>query len=147
MYALIYEVASICATCTMAKDCRLDHVKPTERRLYKKACSTRLGPIHSALASLRRDNDLYTSEAQAAGIGWTGWFEIMVIDTDKLQPLWSPAEHAAYKLGGLEGVQRLQKGLAVEKRAIERARVRAEKAANKPARARQKRLDKALGIT
>lgn len=127
-YALLAEHAE-CGEptpCEYAHLCNTLHSKRREWRFEK--FSSKLGTIHGHMSRITRDITKYPAKF-ANGWGLTGDLRIMVVDSDKLEPLWGDAEHAAYKLGGIEAVKRLQKGIAAEKRAADRAAARAAKKA------------------
>lgn len=111
--------------CNYAHQCQPWHRKRKEWRFHPRL-SLKAGTMHGHLSRITKEVAKYS--AKNNGYGMTGEVRIMVVDSDKVEPLWDDAETAAYRLGGVEAVKRLQKGLAAEKRAAERAAARAAKA-------------------
>jgi hypothetical protein len=144
-YTLLSEVA-YCAEpepCDYPHQCSPTHLKRMEWE-FVSTLSARLGSVHNKLANLTALYGRYVA-ARPSGLGPTGDVRIMVVNSDgvtPLKPLWSEAELAAYRMGGLEAVKRLQKGLMAEQRAAARALARdlktQAKAAAKQAREARK---------
>lgn len=89
-----------------------------------KKLSLKLGPLHAAMnriASTKRRHNNETGEA-----------EIFVVDTSMLKPLYSHDEIAAYKIGGLDAMQKIVKAKAAEQRKQERALQKALKGNGMP---------------
>lgn len=124
--------------CEYAHRCEDGHRKKRVWSFHK--FTTKLGTAHGHLARVTSLVAKYVK----ANIGYTGEVRLMQIDSDKLDPVWGDAETAAYKLGGIEAVKRLQKGLVAEAKAAARAQARADKAVAKTLARAKKKADRII---
>lgn len=125
MYIVLYErVVCVDPACTDWRTCSIKCAKALEYEQFGKVTTVK----GQATATLKRYLKQRGPRAlNDRGLGSTGTALIHYFDTADTKPLWDDAQTAAFRVGGVEAVNRMDKALAAEERARERQRLREEK--------------------